>query len=328
MLKKSNGETEVKVSYSTKDENYLANIALLYYQEGLNQGQIADRLGLSRATIINYLKEGRDRGIVDIRVNGESLRTSSTGQELRKMFDLDDVYISNSGPKFDYSLALRQTARVAALAFYNIIEPGDVIGVAWGETIRSVGENLPNRKIANTSVCQIIGSMESDRVLSAEDCAIQIANRISAQCYTLHSPAILSSNSLAQELRQEETIKAQLKRLKNLSAIITSVGDLSDSTHILSSGIISESELAEIKDAGGAGFICSGFIRADGTMLSHHLQERMIAIQLEDILKTPKRILVASGLKKVSAVTAALKGKFVTHAILDFELAKEILEQN
>jgi deoxyribonucleoside regulator len=328
MLIKSHNETEVKVAYSTKDENYLANIALLYYQEGLNQGQIADRLGLSRATIVNYLKEGRDRGIVDIRVNGESLRTSSTGQELRKMFNLADVYIANSGPKSDYSLALRQTARVAALAFYNIIEPGDVIGVAWGETLRSIGENLPNRKIAHTSVCQIIGSMESDRVLSAEDCAIQIANRIGAQCYTLHSPAILSSRSLAQELKQEETIKAQLKRLKNLNAIITSVGDLSDNNHMLSSGIISENDLGEVKDAGGAGWLCSGFIQADGTMLPHQLEKRMIAIQLEDILSTPKRILVASGLKKVSAVMAALRGKFVTHAILDSELAKAILDQS
>ena len=76
MLLKSHNESEVKVAHSAKDENYLANIALLYYQEGLNQGQIADRLGLSRATIVNYLKEGRDRGIVDIRVNGESLRAS------------------------------------------------------------------------------------------------------------------------------------------------------------------------------------------------------------------------------------------------------------
>ena len=101
MLRKSNNETEASVSYSTKDENYLANIAILYYQEGLNQGQIADRLGLSRATIVNYLKECRDRGIVDIRVNGESLRSSSTGQELRKMFSLDDVYIANSGSKSD-----------------------------------------------------------------------------------------------------------------------------------------------------------------------------------------------------------------------------------
>jgi dihydroxyacetone kinase len=244
------------------------------------------------------------------------------------MFDLEDVYIANSGPNSDPSSALRQTARVAALAFYNIIEPGDVIGVAWGETIKSVGENLPDRKIYSTSVCQIIGSMESDRLLSAEDCAIQIANRIGAQCYTLHSPAILSSKLLAQELRQEETIKAQLKRLKNLSAIITSVGDLSDTTHILSSGIISEKDLEKIKDEGGAGWLCSGFIQEDGSKLPHQLQERMIAIQLEDILKTPKRILVASGLKKTSAVMAALKGKFVTHAIIDFELAKAILKQS
>ena len=328
MQRKSNTETETGLSYSTKDESYLANIALLYYQEGLNQGQIADRLGLSRATIVNYLKEGRDRGIVDIRVNGESLRSSSIGQELRKMFDLQDVYIANSGPKSDPSSTLRQTARVAALAFYNIIEPGDVIGVAWGETIKSVGENLPDRKIDSTSVCQIIGSMESDRLLSAEDCAIQIANRIGAQCYTLHSPAILSSQALAQELRQEETIKAQLNRLKKLSAIITSVGDLSDSTHILSSGIISENDLKKIKDAGGAGWLCSGFINSEGRMLFHHLQQRMIAIQLEDILKTPKRILVASGLKKTLAVMAALKGKFVTHAVIDFELAKAILKQS
>jgi DNA-binding transcriptional regulator LsrR (DeoR family) len=63
-------------------------------------------------------------------------------------------------------------------------------------------------------------------------------------------------------------------------------------------------------------------------MLPHRLEERMIAIQLEDILSTPKRILVASGLKKVSAVMAALRGKFVTHAILDFELAKAILDQS
>lgn len=57
--------------------------------------------------------------------------------------------------------------------------------------------------------------------------------------------------------------------------------------------------MEEVKDAGGAGLLCSGFIQADGTMLPHRLEERMIAIQLEDILSTPKRILVASGLKKV-----------------------------
>ena len=97
--------------------------------------------------------------------------------------------------KSDFSL--RHTARVAALALHDIINPG----TCWelhGETIKLIGEQLPNRGIPNTEVCQVIGSMESDRLLSAEDCAIQIANKIGAQCHTLHAPAILSSSSLAQ----------------------------------------------------------------------------------------------------------------------------------
>ena len=48
--------------------------------------------------------------------------------------------------------------------------------------------------------------------------------------------------------------------------------------------------------------------------------------ELELIL--PSDYNVASGLKKVSAVMAALRGKFVTHTILDFELAKAILNQS
>ena len=61
MLRKSNTETEAGLSYSTKDESYLANVALLYYQEGLNQGQIADRLGLSRACLLYTSPSPRDR---------------------------------------------------------------------------------------------------------------------------------------------------------------------------------------------------------------------------------------------------------------------------
>ena len=34
MLRKSHNETEVRVAYSTKDENFLANIALFYQLGG------------------------------------------------------------------------------------------------------------------------------------------------------------------------------------------------------------------------------------------------------------------------------------------------------
>ncbi len=315
-------------NFTSREDSYLANIALLYYQEGLNQHEIAKRLGLSRATIVNYLKEGKERGIIDIRVNGEKLRHSQQARKLAEIYNLEDVYIAHAGQGADPEFARRHTARVAALALYNIIDPGDIIGVAWGETIKLVSQHLPNRVIPRTEICQVIGSMEFSRLLSAEDCAIKIANQIGAVCHTLHAPAVLSSSDLAAALRQEPTIKKQLSRFCNLTAILTSVGDLSIDTHAVSTGIIEKGDLDEIMSAGAVGFICSYLIDQDGANLSLPLYERMIAISFEEIIAIPKRIMVASGEKKFSAVKAALLGGHITHAILDEKLVSMLFNQN
>lgn len=310
---------------NSKDEGYLANIALLYYQEGLNQSDIAKRFGVSRATIINHLRESKERGIVDIRVSGKALHTSQMSRELKDKYKLSDAYIAYLGDSKDDKENSRHTARVAAQAFFNIVNEDDIIGVAWGETVKLISQELPNRVINNTHVCQVIGSMESDRMLSAEDCAIQIANKLGAECHTLHAPAVLSSEMLALSLRQEPAIAKQLERLSCLDVLLTSVGDLSAETHVVSSGILSEPELDKITHEGAVAFICSSFIDSSGSNLPFSLQKRMIAIPFPDIIKTPKRIMVASGLKKLKAVKAALKGGLVTHAILDSDLASKLL---
>ncbi len=51
----------------------LTNVALLYSGEGLTQSEIAKRMNVSRATVVNQLRESRELGIVDIRICGEAL---------------------------------------------------------------------------------------------------------------------------------------------------------------------------------------------------------------------------------------------------------------
>lgn len=43
-------------------ENAVTEVAWLYYHDGLNQKDIAEALGISRATVVNYLQEARERG--------------------------------------------------------------------------------------------------------------------------------------------------------------------------------------------------------------------------------------------------------------------------
>ena len=94
----------------------LSNVALLYYGEGLTQGDIAKRMKVSRATIVNMLRESRELSIVDIRVDGKNLKGSNLSRDLREKFELEDVYVALTGEGASTSRQsnLPQLARVAA----------------------------------------------------------------------------------------------------------------------------------------------------------------------------------------------------------------------
>ena len=164
-----------------------------------------------RATIVNYLKESKERGI-DIRVNGQSLRKLLLSKELSARYRLTDVYVAHVGPEAEANFSLRQTARVAAMAFHaTSSHPG--MSSVWPGGRRLNKSQIICRFAALRKQKSVRSSdLESDRLLSAEDCAIQIANRIEARCHTLHAPAVLSSVQLAESLRHEPSIKTQSER--------------------------------------------------------------------------------------------------------------------
>ena len=45
-------------------ESIVIEAAWMYYRDGLNQNEIAKLLQVSRATVVNYLQEARERGSV------------------------------------------------------------------------------------------------------------------------------------------------------------------------------------------------------------------------------------------------------------------------
>lgn len=309
-------------------DHLLSNVALLYYGEGLTQGEIARRLQVSRATIVNMLREGRERGIVDIRVDGQRLAGSNLSRNVREKFGLADVYVALSDlteSKHNRTELLPQTARVAASAIIDVVEPGDRVGVAWGETIMAVANAMSSSKSERVEVCQLIGSMMSERVPASEDCAIQIANKLGAICYTLHSPVVLSSAALAQTMRKEPTISSQLNRLEKLDLTVCSIGNLAEDTHLHAAGIASAKDMSAARKAGAVGVLCCRFIDANGNYLEMQPHDRLIAASIEQLLSARKKLLVVCGSDRLDATLAAIKGGFVTHLCVDQGLANALL---
>jgi DNA-binding transcriptional regulator LsrR (DeoR family) len=300
----------------------LANVALLYYGEGLTQGDIARRMRVSRATVLNMLREARESGIVDIRVDGRSIATSTLGQTLREGFGLEDVYIAGAaGATGDRAQMLSLLGRIGAVALSEIVRPGDRLGVAWGETVRAVSRVMRGHDLPDIRVFQMIGSMISDRVPASELCTIEIATAFGAPCYTLHAPAIASSGELAALIRAEPTIERQLQELATLDTVIFSIGNVDRQTHVVRAGMVAPEHLAQAVRAGAAGIICSRFIDAAGRAVDEPPVDRVIGAALADFLNAERRLLVVGGADRADAALAALSGGYATHLCVDQTLA-------
>lgn len=313
---------------SGEKQSLLSNVALLYYGEGLTQGEIAKRMKVSRATIVNMLRESHERGIVEIRVDGQFLTGSSLARDLRDKFALRDVYVAQPAAgevPLSRAESLDQLARVAAMAVLDVIEPGDRLGVAWGETIMAVADAMPRNPVADVEVCQLIGSMISDRVPASENCTIQIANKLGARCFTLHAPGLISSAALARQLRAEPTIRQQLERLESLDMAIYSVGNVRPEPHFLAAGMTTRADLDDAVAAGAVGILCCRYLSSDGEQIDMPPQDRLIAADIADLRTATKKLLVVCGADRAEAALACIHGDLVTHLVVDQALAAELL---
>ena len=322
---------ETNVRLSLHDKDVLANTAMLYYKEGLTQSEIARRLGVSRPTVINYLRLAREQKIVDIRINGSSFATSNLSGKLREKLGLDDVYIADFTPdgdnlsSEDIRSINRMVAHVGAMALHDILKPGQVVGIGWGDTIQHLAESAPYTTIENLSICQLIGTMPSSLSSTGEKCAFDLASRLGATCHTLHAPAVLTSAKLAEELRAEPVIRDQLARFATLDGAIFSVGECNPETAVSQSAITTREEFEWYRAKGAVGSLCGRFIDKNGVHIAGPMDDRMIAIGLDDVQTIGSGILVVGGKHKIPAILATIAGGYVSHLVIDKSTAKRLL---
>ena len=77
----------------------------------------------------------------------------------------------------------------------------------------------------------------------------------------------------------------------------------------------------------GAGDICSRYIDVEGIICSEELNQRTIGIDLEELKRKERSILVAGGIQKVDGIYGALRGGYANVLITDQFTAKYLLER-
>ncbi|PTV94395.1 DNA-binding transcriptional regulator LsrR (DeoR family) [Rhodobacter aestuarii] len=305
-------------------ENAVIEVAWMYYHDGRNQQEIAEALGISRATVVNYLQEARETGLIRITLAAPAFTTHRLALELREKFGLAGAWVvPDDGLVAEESFA--RVVRGAAQWLPDLLAPGDRLGVAWGRTVFELAEQVEARAIADLTVLQLVGSMATPYGFTAEACSTRLAQRLGARCLNLHAPAILSRAELAAELRAEPILKRQLDALEGVNKLLFSAGTVTAQSHVVESGLASPEELDAQVARGAVGVICGRFIDAEGQPMAGPVEARMIGIALPRLVGLEMGLLVVPGLDKVAPSLAAIKGGYVSHIATSTRVAEALL---
>ena len=298
--------------------------AWYYYQDELNQSDVAELLGVSRATVVNYLHEARERGIVQISLAPEVREPVGLAQELAKRYGLGGCLVIPAAR--GRAAADERIGAAGARVLVSLVKSGMTLGVAWGRTVLALSTALPQLAVRDLSVVQITGSMMATYAFSPELCTTNIASRLNGRCVNLHAPGLTSRASVKDVLMREPTLVQQFDLIRKSDAVVFGVGDVEPETVGFVFGNYRRAP-SDVVPKSAVAIIAGRFIDSTGKPVDGKLDARMIGLTPAEIRAIPERLCVAGGASKTAALRAALGGGYATIFVTDEPTARAVLER-
>jgi len=279
--------------------------AWLYYVEDMTQEQIARFMNISRAKVIRLLASARDNGIVRIRIEDRASEQIALERNLVAAFGLADAIVV---PAPAAATAITTVVGHAAGTYLtDQMKDGMSLGVGWGATLHMSLKALGGQPCERLSVVSLLGGMTHSRAVNPSAVARRIADAFGADCYQLTAPVMVADETVRAALWSEPGLRELLERARRVDLALVSVGDVSEEATLFREGILPLSALASLQAAGAVGDVLCHFIDAEGNVVNHPVNRRVVSVDLEDLRRVPRVVVAAGGRRKVAAIRAALK---------------------
>lgn len=301
----------------------LVQVAHLYYDENLSQLQIADRLGVSRSLIAEYLRRAREAGIVRIQILDPTSTSIDLADALKKATGIQDIVVIPN-PRGSQTLTLRAVSMAAADFLVGELSDGDAFGLAWGRTTAQVVELLGEPRARRIDVLPLMGeSGHTDLHSQMNRMVMQAAGRLRAKAHFLSLPMVLSSPELRNALLQEVGFEDVFDFWNRTRVACFGVGVVPPVPGMVV--YIGEEHLPGLVNAGAVGDLCGIYFDREGRILHTGLENRMIAASADQIRKIERRVAVACGADKATAVLGAVRTGLINTLFIDQAMAERIL---
>jgi len=299
----------------------MTKIARLYYEQGLRQTEIVERLKISQTTVSRLLQRARQEGIVRITIAVPPGVHPELEEALQQMYGLQEVVVVDSMGEDDEQRLLHDIGAAAAYYLETTLKRKEIIGISsWSKALLAMMDTMaPMKRPTDARVVQILGGIGNPAAdMRASQLTLQFAEVVRGEPTFLPAPAAVRSADNRRFFLEDKFVREAMELFPRLTLALVGIGGVGPSRKLSSSGVVfSEKELAVVRKRGAVGDICLRFYDRDGNPIVTALDHWVVGIELEQLRQVKRRIGVAGGRRKVAAIRGALKGGWINGLITD-----------
>jgi DNA-binding transcriptional regulator LsrR (DeoR family) len=308
-----------------EDERSLATrAAWLSYVGGYTQEEIARRLGVSRVKVNRLIAQATETGLVRVFVEGTAAECVALEDRIARHWGLAFCTVAptvDEGP-----LPLRTLAAAGAHFLNSVLERGQasLIGVGHGRTLAELVKYLPRVARPGVRFVSLLGSLTRHAAANPFDVIHNLTEITGAESYLMPAPFFADSLEDKAVFLAQKSLKDVFALARTAELHIVGIGEVGPKSHMLATGTITLEESRELERAGATGEMLGRFVDAAGRPVAAEVNERAVAIRLEDI-EGRQVVAVAGGENKPRAIAAVLESRVITGLITDEATAREIV---
>ena len=308
-----------------RERELLVRAARLYFEDGKSQNEVALELATSRSNVSRMLAAAREQGIVEIRINDPLGRDANLETQLRQTFDLVAAVVAGVGRN---ERAIDRVGEMGARWFAEQLRDGITIALSWGAAVQRLVWSVQVDRPYQVDITQLVGGLSPVSTgVTGQEVVRELADRLGASYRYLHAPAVLTSKTTRDALMAESTVKDALDAAGKSEIALVGIGNgtTGSSGQILAALGLTDKQKEQFASRGPVGDIAARFYDINGIEIEGPVQDRVLAMSLDDVRRIPLAMGIAAGRDKARAILAAFRGRLVDGIITDVQTARAVL---
>ncbi|REK86630.1 transcriptional regulator [Streptomyces inhibens] len=302
-----------------------AAMARRFYLEGKSKMEIAEEFGISRFKVARTLESALRDGLIRLEIRLPAELDAGLSDALRTRYGLRHAIVIDSRHAVpdDSVQATRRLGAVAADLLAEIVTENDVLGLVWGPEIEALGLELTT--LARCTVVQLCGVTPLRPVNANAVEAVRRAATISrGVVYPIYAPLLLPDATAARMLREQPGIVDAVNHFSQVTKAVVTVGGWGPGLSTVYDAL-SDAEREDYRRRGVCAEVVGELLDAEGSVIAPELTERIVAISFDELRKLPEVILMADGIERATAASAALKTGLFNGVVTDARVAESLL---